>query len=50
MQVLKTMSLYQYYISIQIFNGIKKTIHHTINITLTEAELFATRYGINQAV
>ena len=27
-----------------------KTIHHTINITLTEAELFAIKCGINQAV
>ena len=27
-----------------------KTIHRTINITTTEAELFAIQYGINQAV
>jgi len=27
-----------------------KTIHHTINVTLTEAELFAIRCGINQAI
>ena len=26
-----------------------KMIHHTTNITLTEAKLFAIRYGINQA-
>ena len=31
-------------------NDIKKTIHHTINVTLTKAELFAIRYGINQAI
>ena len=31
-------------------NTIAKTIHHTVNITLTEAELFTIRYGINQAV
>jgi len=28
---------------------ITKTLHHTVNITSTEAELFAIRYGINQA-
>jgi len=27
-----------------------KTIHHTINVTLTEAKLFAIKYGINQAI
>ena len=27
-----------------------KTIHHAVNITSTEAELFATRCGINQAM
>lgn len=27
-----------------------KTIHHTVNITFTEVELFAIRYGIEQAV
>ena len=26
-----------------------KTLHHTVNITATEAELFAIRCGINQA-
>lgn len=26
-----------------------KTIHYTINITFTEVELFAIRYGLNQA-
>jgi len=26
-----------------------KTLHHTVNITSTEAELFAIRCGINQA-
>ena len=31
-------------------NSIKKTIHHTINITFTEAEIFAIRCGINQDV
>jgi len=29
---------------------LKKTHHHTINITSIEMELFAIRYGINQAV
>ena len=29
---------------------IVKTLHHTANVTSTEAELFAIRYGINQAV
>jgi len=29
---------------------IKKTLHHAIDITSTEAELFAIRYRINQAV
>ena len=27
-----------------------KTIHHAINITTTNVELFAIRYGINQAI
>jgi len=27
-----------------------KTIHHTVNVTSTEAELFAIRYGINQSI
>ena len=31
-------------------NSVKKTIHHAVNITLTETELFAIRYGINQAI
>jgi len=31
-------------------NTIAKTIHHTIKVTSTEAELFAIRCGINQAV
>ena len=31
-------------------NNIKKTIHYTVNITLTETKLFAIRYKINQAV
>jgi len=31
-------------------NGIKKIIYHTVNITSTEAELFAIRCRINQAV
>jgi len=26
-----------------------KTIHHGVNVTSTETELFAIRYGINQA-
>jgi len=30
-------------------NPIIKTLHHTINVTSTEAELFIIRYGINQA-
>ena len=29
---------------------IVKTIHHTINITFTKAELFAIRCGLNQAI
>ena len=29
---------------------ITKTLHHTLNVTSTEAELFAIRCGINQAV
>ena len=29
---------------------VKKVIHHTINITIAKAELFAIRYKINQAV
>ena len=36
-----------------IYNGqniITKTIHHAMNITSTEAELFAIRCGINQAI
>ena len=28
-------------------NLLKKTLHHTINITIMEAELFAIRYRIN---
>jgi len=31
-------------------NGIKKTIYHTINISLTKVELFAIRCRINQVV
>lgn len=31
-------------------NSIKKTIHHTVNISLTKVELFAIRCRINQAV
>jgi len=31
-------------------NLIIKTLHHMINITTTEAKLFAIRYSINQAV
>jgi len=27
-----------------------KMLHHAINVTSTEAELFAIRYGINQAI
>jgi len=26
---------------------VKKTIHHTVNITTMKAELFVIRYGIN---
>ena len=33
------------------FNSLlKKTIYHTVSITLMEIELFILRYGINQAV
>jgi len=31
-------------------NILAKTIHYAINATLTKAELFTIRYGINQAV
>jgi len=47
---IKKMSLYQYYMSIQILMISKKTIYHTVNIILTETELFAIRCRINQAV
>jgi len=34
---------------IHLFNNpLKKTLHYVINITSTEVELFAIRYGINQ--
>ena len=33
------------------FNSpLKKTLYHIINVTTIEAELFAIRYGINQAI
>jgi len=32
------------------FSPIKKTLHHTIGITMTEAELFVIRCEINQVV
>jgi len=36
---------------IHLFNSLlKKTLHYVINITTTEAKLFAIRYGINQAI
>jgi len=31
-------------------NSIKKTLHHTVGIIFTEAELFAIRCSINQAI
>jgi len=31
-------------------NPVKKTIHHVVKVTTTEAKLFAIRCGINQAV
>ena len=31
-------------------NVVAKTIHHAVNITTTEAELFTIRCGINQAI
>ena len=31
-------------------NLVRKTLHHTVNITTTEAKLFAIRCGINQAI
>jgi len=35
---------------IHIYNNLViKTLHYTVNITSTEAELFAIRCGINQA-
>jgi len=30
-------------------NSVTKTIHYVVNVTSTEAELLAIRYGINQA-
>ena len=30
-------------------NPVIKSLHHAVNVTFTEAELFAIRYGINQA-
>jgi len=36
---------------IHLFNSsLKKTLHHAIDITSTETELFALRYGINQTI
>jgi len=32
------------------FSSTKKTLHYTVDITITEAELFTIRCGINQAV
>ena len=32
------------------FNRVNKTIHHAVNVTLTETKLFAIRYRINQAI
>ena len=29
---------------------VKKTVHHVVNITITEARLFVIRCGINQAI
>ena len=31
-------------------NPIIKTLHHVVNVTTTEAELFAIECGINQAI
>ena len=31
-------------------NSVIKTLYHAVNVTTTEAKLFAIRYGINQAV
>jgi len=31
-------------------NPVRKTLHHTVNVTTTKAELFAIRCGINQAI
>ena len=31
-------------------NFLKKTLHHAINIIITDVELFAIRCGINQAI
>ena len=31
-------------------NIVKKTLYYTANVTLTKAELFAIKYGINQAI
>jgi len=37
-------------VAISFNSSLKKTLHHAINITSTEAELFALRCGINQVV
>ena len=31
-------------------NSVKKTLYHAVNITMTEAKLFAIRCGINQTI
>jgi len=31
-------------------NIVAKTIHYAVNVTLTEAELFVIKYGINQMI
>ena len=42
-----TMSIVHIY---SYLNSIKKTLHHAVGITFTEAELFAIRHSINQAI
>ncbi len=44
------MLLYPYHMVALVITLLPKTIHHTINFTMTEAELFTIRCRINQAI
>lgn len=46
----KNLSLQLWYFYVIGQNIITKTVYHTVNITSTEAELFAIRYRINQVI